>query len=116
MVGKTTVIQLLTGFITPDRDSISINGINIQSLNLTELRSNIAIVSQQVHLLNASIQENLLIGKLGATKSEINNAIATAGSAEFIKLLPDDINTVIGDQGIRLSGGNVRGSHWRGRY
>ena len=68
-------------------------------------RSQIAVVSQQVYLFNASVAENIAYGKLDATREEIVEAARKAHAVEFIEKLPNGFETILGDQGIRLSGG-----------
>ncbi|MCM3730234.1 ABC transporter ATP-binding protein/permease [Fictibacillus nanhaiensis] len=103
--GKSTIIDLLLRLYDPDSGSIYIDGIDISSIDAGWLRSQIAIVSQDVQLRNGSLADNLRIAKPEATDEELLSAIHDSGLGEFIQSLPDGLNTLVGERGSLLSGG-----------
>ncbi|AMA49558.1 MULTISPECIES: ABC transporter ATP-binding protein [Flavobacterium] len=103
--GKSTIANLLTRFYDVNEGTISIDGINIKDISMQSLRSLMGIVTQDSILFNDSIKNNLLIGKPTATDEEIVNALKIANAYEFVKDLPNGIETNIGDAGGKLSGG-----------
>ena len=103
--GKSTIVQLLLKFYAINSGKILIDGKNITDLSVKELRSNMAIVPQEVMLFGGTIKENILYGKLDATDEELLNAAQKANAWEFISKFPDGLNTVVGERGIKLSGG-----------
>ncbi|MBS1651375.1 MAG: ABC transporter ATP-binding protein [Bacteroidetes bacterium] len=103
--GKTTIANLILRFYSPDKGSISIDDIDIKQLNLTELRSKIAMVPQDVILFAGTIRENIAYGKPFATNQEIEEAAKKANALDFINSFPQQMNTVVGERGIQLSGG-----------
>jgi subfamily B ATP-binding cassette protein MsbA len=104
--GKTTLVNLLPRFYSPDKGRILLDGQNIQTLTLDSLRSNIALVSQDVVLFNDSIYANIAYGRMGgAAESEVVAAAEAAHALGFIRETPQGLNTPIGENGLRLSGG-----------
>ena len=103
--GKSTIAQLLLRFYTPDHGSIKIDGKDLISYNLTELRSNIAVVPQEVILFGGTILENILYGNPDASMEEIVEAAKKANAYDFIANFPDGFNTLVGERGVKLSGG-----------
>lgn len=103
--GKSTIVQLLLKFYSINSGKILIDGKDITDLSVKELRSNMAIVPQEVMLFGGTIKENILYGKLNATEEELLNAAKKANAWEFISKFPDGLNTVVGERGIKLSGG-----------
>jgi len=103
--GKTTLINLLLGFYTPDSGRILIDGIDIQSLDLSVLRSNISVVSQSPYIFDMSIGDNIRCGKPDATEDEVIHAAIHANAHEFIMEMPDGFDTIAGEKGASLSGG-----------
>ena len=103
--GKTTICHLIPHFYEISEGEILIDGKNIRSFKNESLRRNIGIVQQDIYLFNASIRENILYGRLGATEEEIVEAAKRANIHEYIMTLPDGYDTVIGERGVRLSGG-----------
>lgn len=103
--GKSTLVHLLLRFYTPQSGSITIDGTDIATANLKSLRASIGLVSQRVLLFNASIKDNIAVGKPGATLAEIEQASRSAEAYEFISEFPEGFDTIIGDGGVRLSGG-----------
>jgi len=103
--GKSSLISLVCRFYDPSSGRLLIDGIPLQELDLAWWRSQIAVVSQDVHLFNASVAENIIYGKLDATREELLEAARKAHALEFIEGLPDGFETVLGDWGLLLSGG-----------
>jgi ATP-binding cassette, subfamily B, bacterial len=103
--GKTTIISLLMRLLEPQAGRILIDGVDISTVNLTSLRSQIAVVTQQVYLFNGSVRDNIGYGLPGADESAIRHASELAQAHHFIASLPNGYDTVIGDHGVRLSGG-----------
>jgi ABC transporter fused permease/ATP-binding protein len=103
--GKSTIVQLLMKFYDLQGGSISIDGQNISDFNLTHLRHNIGIVPQETILFGGSIKENIAYGRPGATTEEIIAAAKKANAYQFIQNFPEQLDTVVGERGIKLSGG-----------
>ncbi|MGB1370961.1 MAG: ABC transporter ATP-binding protein [Flavobacteriaceae bacterium] len=103
--GKSTIANLLTRFYDVNKGTISIDGNDIKNTTKTSLRSQIGLVTQDSILFNNSIKNNLKIGKDSATDQEIIEALKVANAWEFVKELPEGIETNIGDAGNSLSGG-----------
>ncbi len=104
--GKSTLSMLLPRFYSPQAGRILIDGVDIESITLTSLRANIALVSQEVMLFNDTVRANLAYGSVGdVSEEQIISAAEAANAWEFIRDLPDGLDTVIGDNGSRLSGG-----------
>jgi ATP-binding cassette, subfamily B, bacterial MsbA len=103
--GKSTIANLLTRFYDVNQGSIKIDGDDIRDLNTKSLRNLIGLVTQDSVLFNDSIKNNILIGKENATDDEIIEALQIANAWEFVKDLPNGIETNIGDAGGKLSGG-----------
>ena len=103
--GKSTIANLLTRFYDVQDGSIKIDGIDIKDMTMNSLRDMIGLVTQDSILFNDTIKNNILIGKDDATDEEIIEALKVANAYEFVKDLPNGINTNIGDAGNKLSGG-----------
>lgn len=103
--GKSTIANLLTRFYDVNEGHIKIDGTDIRDWNIHSLRSLMGLVTQDSILFNDTIKNNLLIGKPDATEEEILEALKIANAYEFIKDLPNGIETNIGDAGGKLSGG-----------
>jgi ABC-type multidrug transport system fused ATPase/permease subunit len=104
-VGKTTITKLLLRFYAPTGGQILINGKPIEAFTQDSIRQKIGMVMQDVALFNDSIEENIKFARPGATESEIKTATTTAHADDFIQKLPDDYRTLVGERGIKLSGG-----------
>jgi ATP-binding cassette, subfamily B, bacterial len=103
--GKSTLIALLLRLIDVNHGSVEIDGIDVRQLRLDDLRSRIAVVLQEPFLLPMSVAENIALGNPHATRAEIVTAATMAGAHEFIDRLPKGYDTVIGERGSTLSGG-----------
>lgn len=106
--GKTTLINLLARFYDPDNGLISIDGQDIREVTLSSLRNQIGMVTQSVVTFNDTIEANIAYGKNGCNRDEIITASRRAFAHEFITTLPDGYDTVIGEQGLGLSGGQLQ--------
>jgi ATP-binding cassette subfamily C protein CydC len=106
--GKSTLFNLLLRFWEPDRGTISLGGHSITSFRADDLRRSIAVVSQQTHLFDTTIRENIQIAAPQATQAEIEAACRVAQIHDFISALPDGYGTWVGETGVRLSGGQAR--------
>lgn len=106
--GKSTLIHLLLRFWNPTAGHIRIGENEISSYSETDLRRLITTVSQQPHMFNATIKENLLLANPGADEDELLAALNTAQLREFVTGLPDGLDTWIGEAGQLLSGGQAR--------
>ncbi len=104
-VGKTTLVNLMLRFYQPIKGKILIDGYDIKEVNLTSLRKQIAIVSQDDILFNTTIKENIAYGKEDATWAELIQASKIAKAHESIISLPQGYKTIVGEKGTRLSGG-----------
>ena len=103
--GKSTIANLLTRFYDVQEGVIKIDGADIKDLQLQSLRGLMGLVTQDSILFNDTIKNNILLGKENATDDEIIEALKIANAYEFVKDLPNGINTNIGDAGGKLSGG-----------
>ena len=106
--GKTSLINLLLRFYPISSGEIVINQKPIESYDSEELRKKIAVLTQHNHLFNTSIRENLLLAKPNATQEEIETVCRTVQLHSFIKEQPQAYNTLIGEIGVRLSGGQIQ--------
>ena len=103
--GKSTILRLLLRFWNPTGGDIRINGVPIEETDLGELRGRIAMLEQDTLLINASIADNIALGKPDATREEIRGAARRAGLDDFIQTLPEGYDTQMGQMSARLSGG-----------
>jgi len=106
--GKTTLVNLLPRFFSPDSGRILIDGVDISDCTLKSLRSQIAMVTQDVITFNDTIAANIAYGDPNITMDEIVMAAKRAYVHEFIEPLPNGYNTVIGEHGTGLSGGQLQ--------
>jgi ATP-binding cassette subfamily C protein CydCD len=103
--GKTTTAQMLMRFWDPDAGLIKLNGTDLKDYTLDDLRSRIALVAQDTYLFNDTLRANILIAKPDASEAELKNAIEGAALGDLIAVLPDGLNTEVGERGTSLSGG-----------
>ena len=103
--GKTTCANLVMRFWDPGEGHVRLNGHNLRDYELDDLRRQIALVSQDTYLFNASIRDNLRLGKIEGSDSEIESAAEQANAHEFITAFPDGYDTLVGERGMQLSGG-----------
>ncbi|VVB12639.1 unnamed protein product [Arabis nemorensis] len=103
--GKSTVISLIERFYDPESGEVLIDGIDLKKLQLRWIRSKIGLVSQEPVLFATTIKENIAYGKEDATDQEIRTAIELANAAKFIDKLPQGLDTMVGEHGTQMSGG-----------
>jgi ATP-binding cassette, subfamily B, bacterial MsbA len=103
--GKTTLVNLIPRFYEVTHGRVSIDGIDIRDVTIRSLRSQIAIVTQQTILFNDTIYNNIAYGDIAKTREKVEDAARAAYAYDFIQDLPEQFNTVIGEQGVRISGG-----------
>jgi ATP-binding cassette, subfamily B, bacterial len=103
--GKSTLVNLLVRFYEFTSGQIYIDGKPIREYDVRALREAIGVVTQESFLFNGSIRENLLMGKPKATDAELWRAVAAANAQQFIQRLPDGLESVVGERGVKLSVG-----------
>ncbi len=103
--GKTTLLNLIPRFYDPTAGRLLVDGHDLRAVTLRSLRTQIAVVPQEVHLFGTSIRENIRYGRLDATDAEIEAAARAANAHAFIEALPDGYDTTVGERGLKLSGG-----------
>ena len=103
--GKSTLVHMIPRFWNPTKGRILLDGIDIRDLKLESLRRHIAIVSQDVMIFDDTIRNNVLYGSPDATEAEVWKALEDASLADFVRTLPEGLDTVGGEGGSRLSGG-----------
>ena len=103
--GKSTILNLIPRFYEPQSGDIKIDNQSIYSRRLSSLRNNISLVSQETTLFDDTVLNNIKYANLDATDEQIEEAAKLSHSEEFIEMLPKKYNTLIGENGIRLSGG-----------
>jgi subfamily B ATP-binding cassette protein MsbA len=104
-VGKTTLVNLIGRFYDVTKGRITFDGCDIREINLKSLREKIGIVTQEMFLFNDTVKANIAYGNIKASFESIVQAARAAGADDFIQALPKGYDTVIGDRGFRLSGG-----------
>ncbi|WP_063046944.1 ABC transporter ATP-binding protein [Nocardia pseudovaccinii] len=103
--GKSTMLQLLARFYDVDSGAVRIGGVDVRAMSSEELMAQFAIVFQDVHLFDGTIEENVRLGRPGATDAQMRAAATAAGLDEVIERLPDGWNALVGEGGALLSGG-----------
>ena len=103
--GKSTIINLIPRLYDVDQGQVLFDGVDVRDMDLGSLRSHIGIVSQETYLFNASIKENLLYAKPTASMDELIEACKKANIYDFIEAQEDGFETVVGNRGLKLSGG-----------
>jgi len=103
--GKTTISQLIARLYDPTIGKVTVGNVDIKEVSRDEIRKNIGVVTQDSHLFHDSIKNNLIYAKEDASESEIWSALDSAQIADFVNSLPDKLDTIVGDRGYRLSGG-----------
>jgi ATP-binding cassette subfamily B protein/subfamily B ATP-binding cassette protein MsbA len=103
--GKTTLVSLILRYFDPWGGRVTFDGIDVRKIKISSLRAQVAIVLQEPFLLPLSVAENIAYGLPGESRAEIEAAAIAANADEFIRNLPDGYNTIIGERGATLSGG-----------
>jgi ATP-binding cassette subfamily C protein CydC len=106
--GKSSLIHLLVRFGDPDSGCIRLGGVDLRDFVEQDLRDYTGVVTQQPHMFNATLKENLLIARPDANDDELMDALEAAQLLDFVKTLPDGLDTWIGEAAILLSGGQAR--------
>ena len=103
--GKSTIVNLLPRFYDPQKGAVYIDEQNISSITLSSLRKNISMVSQDIILFDDTVHANVVYANMSASEKQIKEACDFAAASEFIEKLPQKFKTIIGENGVRLSGG-----------
>ena len=103
--GKSTLIKMLLRLYDPTQGQVLLDGIDIRQLELSELRAQIALVSQEVYLFHGTIAENIAYGSEKMDIKLVEEASRSAQMHDFVQSLPESYQTIVGERGIRLSGG-----------
>ena len=103
--GKSTVVNLIPRLYDVCGGSVTVNGVDVRDMDLEYLRQHIGVVTQETYMFNGTIRENLLYAKEDATDEEIEEACRIASIDEFLKNQPDGLDTIVGNRGLKLSGG-----------
>jgi ABC-type multidrug transport system, ATPase and permease components len=103
--GKTTITALVSRLYDVDEGAVRINGLDVRDATFDSLRETIGVVTQDAHLFHDTIRANLRYARPGATDEEIWEALRAAHIADLVEALPEGLDTVVGDRGYRLSGG-----------
>lgn len=103
--GKSTVVDLLMGLVTPRAGAVEVDGVPLDSTYFASWRSQIGYVPQETFLFHNTVRENLLWAQPSAEEGELWQALRMAAAEDFVRRLPDGLDTVVNDRGIRLSGG-----------
>lgn len=103
--GKTTISRLLFRFYDVNGGAVKVNGVDVRTVTQASLRQHIGVVPQATSLFNDTLRSNIQYGKRDATESELDHVAESAQLLNFIRSLPDGWDTVVGDRGLKLSGG-----------
>ena len=106
--GKSTLAALIARFFDPQSGSISVGGVNVKNIDKNELMNTVSFVFQNSHLVKGTILDNVRMGKPDAADEEVLAALHAAQCTDIIEKFPDGVHTVIGSQGIYLSGGEAQ--------
>ncbi|GAA3476926.1 ABC transporter ATP-binding protein [Streptomyces yanii] len=106
--GKSTVGKLQLRFYDPDQGSVLLDGTDLRDLQLSELRENVAVVLQETLVFHGTVRENIAYGRPDAAEADIVAAARAADAHDFIQLLPEGYDTVVGQRGRTLSGGQAQ--------
>jgi ABC-type multidrug transport system fused ATPase/permease subunit len=106
--GKSTLIDMIMGFYEPSGGKIKVDNISLEDYDIYSLRKRIGYVPQDCLLFNMSIRDNLLWSDSEASENDLINACKLAKADEFIQSFPDGYDTIVGDRGVRLSGGEIQ--------
>jgi ATP-binding cassette, subfamily C, bacterial CydC len=104
-VGKTTVVNLLVCFLDPEAGRVTLGGRDLREYRQEDVRRAIAVAGQDSHLFSTSIRENVRLGRIDATDTDVEDALRRARILDWVRSLPDGWNTLVGEEGRELSGG-----------
>jgi ATP-binding cassette subfamily C protein len=103
--GKTTIADLVLGLVKPNRGEVLLDGVPLADLDLARWRRQVGYVPQEMLLLHEDVMTNVTLGDPAVTRADVEEALAAAGAAEFVRELPQGLETPLGERGARLSGG-----------
>jgi ATP-binding cassette subfamily C protein CydCD len=103
--GKTTIASLFLRFWDPTSGIVELDGHALPAYRLDELRGRIALVAQDTYLFNDTLRNNILIARPAASEAELAHAVAKASLDDFVRSIPDGLDTLVGERGAQLSGG-----------
>jgi ATP-binding cassette subfamily B protein len=103
--GKSTLAKLLLRFNDVDEGQVMLDGINVRELKQTDIRKQIAYVPQEPPLFHASIRDNVVLSRPDATDKEVREALSAAHALKIVSQLPDGLDSIVGERGVKLSGG-----------
>jgi ABC-type multidrug transport system fused ATPase/permease subunit len=103
--GKSLLVKLLLRFYEPNCGNITIDDVDLKAVSIYSIRAAIAVIPQDTAIFNRSIYENIIYGNPQATPIAVTNAIQAANLQEFIAKLPYGVNTIVGEHGVKISGG-----------
>ncbi|WP_010621009.1 ABC transporter ATP-binding protein [Paucilactobacillus suebicus] len=103
--GKTTITRMLVRLYDLDSGDIKYDGVSIRDMKMSSLRENVAIVSQDIYMIDGSIRDNVVYGRQGASYDDIWRVLDLADLKSFVESLPDQLDTQVGERGMKLSGG-----------
>ncbi|GAB1541353.1 ABC transporter ATP-binding protein [Scytonema sp. NUACC21] len=103
--GKSTLLNLVIGFLRPTKGRIYLDGQDMDTLDLRTYRQFVSVVPQETILFEGTVRENILYGSVGVSEEQLHQAIVDANAHEFIVKLPQRLDTLIGENGTKLSGG-----------
>jgi len=106
--GKTTLARALVRFVDPAGGRVSLGGVDLRAVRQADVRHAVRLVGQDAHLFTAALRANVAIGRAGATDREIVEALERAGLGPWLRELPDGLDTVLGEEGAAVSGGQRR--------
>ncbi|UFR05573.1 ABC transporter ATP-binding protein/permease [Streptomyces sp. Go40/10] len=106
--GKSTIAKLQLRFYDPDRGAVRLDGTDLRRLRLSDVRDSVAVVLQETLVFHGTVRDNIAYGRPGATDADIVAAARAADAHEFIELLPEGYDTLVGQRGRTLSGGQCR--------
>jgi subfamily B ATP-binding cassette protein MsbA len=103
--GKSTLVNLIPRFYDPQKGNVLIDGVNVKDVTFKSLREQVGIVTQETILFNDTVRSNIAYGNFNASQAEIEEAAKKAFAHQFIQKMPRGYDTIVGDRGFRLSGG-----------
>jgi len=107
-IGKTTLAELLVRFQDPSAGAVTLGGVDVRLLAQDELRSNVLLCGQEAHVFNTTVRENLLLANRQAGERDLARALEVVCLTDWVRTLPDGLDTIVGQDGERLSGGQRR--------
>jgi ATP-binding cassette subfamily B protein len=103
--GKTTITALVARLYDPQEGSVTVGGVDVREVALEDLHNRVGVVTQEAHMFHDTVRANLLYARPGATDAELEDALRDAQVLDLVRALPHGLDTVVGDRGHRLSGG-----------